>query len=319
MKLSTLLGRGLLLGGLALALALPTAAHAEEPQPPPPAIDSNGVVTFTNVWGTQSQGYYDQNGCLQYGWKPYVLGWYDANGDWHYYPNTVAIPGYFDPHGTHYDGTPPVQTYNEVWRYDFNKYNYYAGYGSRAELACGRTRIIGCDGQPHWVDLKQNRTYVHLEHDNRAQMYIVNQFDPTVLDIPTGRTVTFCTNDGEYALTPTYGDGPFFTEKVTITPNRVFSWTFTNPGTYNIQNASGGGPSDCHYPGLIIHVTGNAVPFDDTAFRCCKYWDWRTLPWTYTNTQFTPTTIPTTPATPPPPRPHPPKKHKRVLRNRDVK
>ena len=318
LKLSKIMGQGLVLGALMLAMALPGQAFAEDTAP---TINANGVVTSTGPYGSPVQGYYDQNGCFQYGWKPYLLGFYDGNGDWHDYPYTEVIPGYFTTDGIHHDGAAAVSTYNDAWRYKYSKSNFYAGYGSKHELDCGRTRVIGCDSQPHWVDLKTNRSIVHLKHDNKLQLYIVNQFEPVGHGHPhrphrhlrhrrrrvrsqsdLRRRAAVCRQGHHHPEPGLLVD--VHARRYVQHPERLGRWTM-----------------DCHYAGLTIHVHGDDVAFDDSAFTCCRFWTVRRLPFTYTRSVFHPFVMPNTPATPQTPPPPAPKKphHKKVLRNKDIK
>ncbi|HEY3998543.1 MAG TPA: hypothetical protein VGO93_06740 [Candidatus Xenobia bacterium] len=312
------------LGAATAALLLMSLAGAPSAQADAPGatMDAQGVVTLSNpAYGARPTGYYDRNGDFNYGWKPYLTGYYDGHGDWHDYPNMEVI-GTTQP-------VPPV--FLGEWRYDVDHQNFYAGYGTRTALQRGWTRVVGPDGQPHWVDLRANRDIVHLVPDNKATLYIVSQFEPVVMEIPTGRTVTFVANEGHYALAPEYDSywssrlsnrfPAQFIWTVPMDPDHVFSWTFTQPGIYKVTNATGGGPSDCHFPGLIIKVVGDAVPWDESAFVCWQSYTMKRLPYTYTASVWQPMTLPTTNYTPPPPQPPPPHKviKKKVPRNKDIK
>ncbi|HEY3998622.1 MAG TPA: hypothetical protein VGO93_07135 [Candidatus Xenobia bacterium] len=268
-KWSNFLGQGLLVGSLACMLS--GAACAQAP------IDTTTTTTTTSTTAVVPLGgYYDSNGIFHSGMNPYSGGFYDQTGVWHVGTAYAS---------TAYTSTTYVAPMSPD-RYNSFHYNYYAGYGAMYELNRGFTYVIGPDGLKHQVDLNNNRTLVRLTDDNTLEPRLdvargfdrglievpQSSFDPMRLDIPTGRTVTFYADPtlvGTHTVDPM--DGHSFNQSIIITPNQVFSWTFTEPGLYRFDDSFGGGPTGSHRHGLIIRVHGSPVAFDDSAFVDADY------------------------------------------------
>jgi hypothetical protein len=263
-KWSYLLGQGLLVGSLAWTLSGTAVAQA-------PVTDTTTTTTSTTMVAPAG-GYYDASGIFHSGISPYAGGSYDQAGVWH--PGTVV---------TAYTSTTTYVAPDRPDMYNSFHYNYYAGYGAMYELNRGYTYVLGPDGLRHEVDLNANRTLVRLTNDNTLEPRLDvargfdrglievpdSSFDPMRLDIPTGRTVTFYSDVGAHTIEPM--DGHSFNQSVIITPNTVFSWTFTQPGLYRFDDSFGGGPTGSHLQGLIIRVHGDAVAWDDSAFADAEY------------------------------------------------
>jgi len=241
---------GLLIGALALALSMFGIAFADAPTV-----------------------YFDTHGVVQGGDNPFPRGWYDALGAWHtdaglaFGTTTEAMVKF---------ATPDI--------YNPRHYNYYAGYGARYELDRGYTYTIGPYGQFNRIDLTVNRTLVKLTADNNFSHEVEldrgferglveaawASFDPMRLEIPTGRMVTFYADRGTHMLVA-LEEATSITQRVTIAPNQVFTWTFTQPGVYRMEDWFGGGPTGDRMHGLIIHVTGEPVAWNDSAFADVEY------------------------------------------------
>lgn len=304
--------------------------------------DQNGMwhsTTSTTVTTNLSNGYYDQAGVWHTGANPYTGGYYDQSGVWHSGAQLTST-------------TTTTQTYGYVPNmWDPLQYNYYAGYGSMADIHRGYVNLLGPDGQMHQVSLRDNRTFVRLTNDNNLSNRLneergfdrgmadqnVSSFDPQILEIPAGQHVTFFTDPqaGPAAHSIQPMDGQVWDRTVILTPGQVWNWTFTQPGWYRLEDSFGGGPTTDHIHGLMIHVTGNAVAWDDSMFENSTVVSTNTLntmqttqaAQTYNTVQTT--TLPETQTTVTQEqnvqvqgqhtKPVVKKVHKRVLRNRDIK
>jgi plastocyanin len=229
-ELSGLLRHGLLIGSVAWALTLPGTALADSAVSP--------VITTTTT-------------------------------------TTVGYDGYTT---TNMYSSGHRQDFNSPYLYSSRVDNYYAGYGTSYEMARGYTLIRGSDGLRHQVDLNDNRTLVRMSKDSTLEPRLdvergfdrgladapMSSFDPYRLEIPTGRTVTFYSQDGAHSIQAM--DGRSLTQTVIVNADQVYSWTFTEPGLYRFEDSFGSGPSGSHIHGLVIHVYGDSVAWNDSAF-----------------------------------------------------
>ncbi|MHB2017672.1 MAG: cupredoxin domain-containing protein [Candidatus Xenobia bacterium] len=234
-RIADFMRKGVLAGGLAVALLLPGMCFAQ-------GYPAGSTSTTTTV-NTSSDQNTMQPGTMNTGSTT----------------TTTTV--------TSNASTQPLLAYQAI---PSNFYTMYNGYESSYDLFNGVLINYGPNGEPIRADFLNNggnRVLVRMTQDsNMDQLDVARGFDrgqvddpvfnfnPHLVDIPTGTTVTFYTDEGTHIIDPVDVSG--LNESLPIDPSQVFNYTFNQPGYYRVMDGFYGGPTYSQLQGCLIRVTG---------------------------------------------------------------
>jgi plastocyanin len=258
MRFGQFLSKGLLAGALAVALILPGVGFAQGY----PSSSSSTTTTNTTVQSTTNP-----DGSIT-----------TVNPDGSTtttYPNGTSTTSNTTTTTTQ---TQNIYSYPSVQVLGYRTapvdlYSMYNGYDSMYNLENGT--IVGYDayGNPIKADFLKNggnRVMVRLNEDDNLGPQLdtergfergmadfpISNFNPQLLDISTGTTVTFFAESGHHSLEPLDVSG--LDQSVPLVPGQIFNFTFNHPGHYRMVDGFGGLPTyNGGVQGLLIRVRGD--------------------------------------------------------------